>query len=435
MGMNNTFETKDGHLMIGGCDTVDLAKEYGTPLYVMDESYIRSIMNQYVSTIKKSGAKGKVLYASKACLTLALCKIAAQEGLGLDVVSSGELYTAVAADFPRELIYMHGNNKTAYDIEFAVKEGIGNIVIDNFYEIDIIDEFAKQYGKKMNVSLRIKPGIDAHTHDYIKTATIDSKFGLGIEDGQALAAIKAILEKDNLCFTGFHCHIGSQIFELEPFRMEVDLLIDFALEVRKETGHLIKEINFGGGFGITYTSEDEPLKPQEYLQALIAKLQERCEKENIPVFDFVIEPGRSIVGESGITLYTVGSIKDIKGVRKYVSVDGGMPDNPRYALYQAKYNAVIANKADAPRDDKVTVAGRCCESGDMLIYDIDIQKPESGDILAVFSTGAYNYSMASNYNKIPVPAMVLVKDGKSQVMVKRQSFDDLIKNDVIPSWI
>lgn len=435
MGMNNTFETKDGHLMIGGCDTVDLAKEYGTPLYVMDERYIRSIMRQYIGTIKKSGAKGKVLYASKACLTLALCKIAAQEGLGLDVVSSGELYTAVQADFPRKLIYMHGNNKTAYDIEFAVKEGIGNIVIDNSYEIDLIDEFAKQYGKKMNVSLRIKPGIDAHTHDYIKTATIDSKFGLGIEDGQALAAIKAILEKDNLCFTGFHCHIGSQIFELEPFRMEVDLLIDFALEVRKETGHLIKEINFGGGFGITYTSEDEPLRPEEYLQALIAKLQERCEKENIPVFDFVIEPGRSIVGESGITLYTVGSIKDIKGVRKYVSVDGGMPDNPRYALYQAKYNAVIANKADAPRDDKVTVAGRCCESGDMLIYDVDIQRAERGDILAVFSTGAYNYSMASNYNKIPVPAMVLVKDGKSQVMVKRQSFDDLIKNDVVPSWI
>lgn len=435
MGMNNTFETKNGHLMIGGCDTVELAKEYGTPLYVMDEDYIRSIMKQYVGTIKKSGAKGKVLYASKACLTLALCKIAAQEGLGLDVVSSGELYTAVAADFPRKLIYMHGNNKTAYDIEFAVKEGIGNIVIDNFYEIDLIDEFAKQYGKKMNVSLRIKPGIDAHTHDYIKTATIDSKFGLGIEDGQALAAIKAILEKDNLCFTGFHCHIGSQIFELEPFRMEVDLLIDFALEVQKETGHLIKEINFGGGFGITYTSEDEPLKPEEYLQALIAKLKDRCAKDNIPVFDLVIEPGRSIVGESGITLYTVSSIKDIKGVRKYVSVDGGMPDNPRYALYQAKYNAVIANKADEQRDDKVTVAGRCCESGDMLIYDIDIQKPESGDILAVFSTGAYNYSMASNYNKIPVPAIVLAKDGKSEVMVKRQTFDDLIKNDVIPSWI
>lgn len=433
--MNNKFEINNGHLQIGGCDTVELAKQYGTPLYVMDEAYIRKIMRAYIDAVKKSGLNGKVLYASKACLTLAMCKIAMQEGMGLDVVSSGELYTAVKADFPRERIYMHGNNKNAVDIEFAVKEGIGNIVIDNFYEIDLVDEYAKQYGRVMNVSLRIKPGIEAHTHEYIKTGTIDSKFGLGIDDGKAVEAIKQILSKENLNFRGFHCHIGSQIFELEPFRMAVDVLIDFALKVKEETGYLIKEINFGGGFGITYTKEDAPLEPHEYLQALIDKLTERCIKENIPVFDFAIEPGRSIVGESGITLYTIGSIKDIEGVRKYVSVDGGMGDNPRYALYQAKYNAVIANRADEKVCDTVSIAGRCCESGDMLIYDIDLPTPNSGDILAVFSTGAYNYSMASNYNKLPVPPIVLVKDGKSEYMVKPQTFEDLLRNDNIPKWL
>ncbi len=433
--MNNEFQITDGHLYIGGCDTVKLAEQYGTPLYVMDETYIRRIMKAYIDAVKNSGLGGKVLYASKACLTLALCKIAQQEGLGLDVVSSGELYTAVKADFPRDRIYMHGNNKSAGDIEFAVKEGIGNIVIDNFYEIDLIDSLAKKYGKTMNVSLRIKPGIEAHTHEYIKTGTIDSKFGLGIEDGEALKAIKQILEKDNLNFLGFHCHIGSQIFELEPFRMAVDVLIDFALAVKRDTGYLIKEINFGGGFGITYTHEDAPLEPHEYLKALIEKLKERCEKENIPVFDFAIEPGRSIVGESGITLYTIGSIKDIKGVRKYISVDGGMGDNPRYALYQAKYNAVIAGRADEKPQETVTVAGRCCESGDMLIYDIELPRVNSGDILAVFSTGAYNFSMASNYNRLPVPAIVLACDGKSELMVKPQSFEDLLRNDVIPSWL
>lgn len=433
--MNNKFEIIDGHLYIGGCDTVKLAEQYGTPLYVMDENYIRKIMGAYINAVKSSGAKGKVLYASKACLTLALCKIAMEEGLGLDVVSSGELYTAVKADFPRERIYMHGSNKSEQDIEFAVKEGIGNIVIDNFYEIDLIDEMAGQYDKVMNVSLRIKPGIEAHTHDYIKTGTIDSKFGLGIEDGQALKAIRQILSKDNLNLLGFHCHIGSQIFELEPFRMAVDVLIDFALRVKKETGCLIKEINFGGGFGITYTDEDAPLEPHEYLQAIINKLKERCERENIPVFDFAIEPGRSIVGESGITLYKIGSIKDIEGVRKYISVDGGMGDNPRFALYQAKYNAVIANKADERPEETVTIAGRCCESGDMLIYDVELPRAKSGDTLAVFSTGAYNYSMASNYNKLPVPAVLLVKDGKSEMMVKPQTFEDLLRNDVLPSWL
>lgn len=433
--MNNEFDVNNGHLYIGGCDTVELAKQYGTPLYVMDEGYIRKIMGAYIDAVKKSGIGGKVLYASKACLTLALCKIAEQEGLGLDVVSSGELYTAVKADFPRERIYMHGNNKSESDIEFAVKEGIGSIIIDNFYEIDLIDKYAKQYEKTVNVSLRIKPCIEAHTHDYIKTGTIDSKFGLGLDDGKAMEAIKQILRNDNLHFLGFHSHIGSQIFELEPFRMAVDVLIDFALKVQKETGYLVKELNFGGGFGITYTSEDSPLEPHEYLQALITRLKERCEAENIPAFDFVIEPGRSIVGESGITLYTIGSIKDIEGVRKYVSVDGGMGDNPRYALYQAKYDATIANKADEVKSETVSIAGRCCESGDMLIYDIDLQSPKTGDILAVFSTGAYNFSMASNYNKLPVPPVVLVKDGKSELMVKPQSFEDLLRNDVIPGWL
>lgn len=433
--MIGNLDICNGHLTIGGCDTTSLAKKYGTPLYVMDEGYIREIMGKYIDAVKKSGAVGKVLYASKACLNLAMCKIVQSEGLGLDVVSSGELYTAVKADFPRELIYMHGNNKSEEDIEFAVREGIGSIVVDNFYEIDLIDTYAKKYNRTMNVSLRIKPGIEAHTHEYIKTGTIDSKFGLGIHDGQALEAIKHILESENLNFLGFHCHIGSQIFEVEPFKLAVDVLIDFALKVKEETGYLIKELNFGGGFGIVYTKEDAPLEPVEYLKALVSRLEERCNQHGIPTFEFVIEPGRSIVGASGITLYTVGSIKNIEGVRKYISIDGGMTDNPRYALYQAKYDATIANKADSSKDELVSVAGRCCESGDMLIYDVNLQSPKSGDILAVFSTGAYNYSMASNYNRLPVPAVVLVNNGEFELMVKRQTFDDLLRNDTMPSWL
>lgn len=433
--MNQTFDITNHHLYIGGCDTVELAKEYGTPLYVMDEGYIRKIGGEYLAALREEGVTGKVLFASKAFSAVGMYKLAADIGLGLDVVSSGELYTAVQADFPREKIVMHGNNKTEEDIAFAVREKIGCIVLDNPAEVDMVEQAAAKAGVIMNVSLRIKPGVEAHTHEYIKTGTMDSKFGLGISDGTAMPVIGDILTKPHLHFRGFHCHIGSQIFELDAFLLAVDILTDFAVEVLNQTGYTIEEINFGGGFGITYTPDDQPLPPKAYLQATIQRLKKQCAKTGFPLPEVAIEPGRSIVGESGITLYTVGMIKDIPGIRKYISVDGGMTDNPRYALYQARYDATVANKADMPKGDRVTVAGRCCESGDRLIDDIDLQNPQTGDILAVFSTGAYNYSMASNYNRLPTPAVVLVKDGKSALLVKRQTLEDLTRNDVVPEWL
>ncbi len=431
-----TLEINDkGHLQIGGCDTVDLAKKYGTPLFVMDEAHIRDTCRKYRDTIDQDYGDGLVLFASKAFLTTAMCKIIQQEGLGLDVVSGGELYTAIKASFPMEKIYFHGNNKTLDELEMAIEAGIGCIVVDNISELMLIEEYARRFHRQIFVSIRIKPGIEAHTHHYIQTGQIDSKFGLGIDSGEAMAAVQAVLQSSFLKLKGIHCHIGSQIFEVQPYRIAVDVMTDFIVQVKRKNGFEIPEINFGGGFGIRYIREDSPQDPRVYVRAMLDELKIQCKKKRINRPFFIIEPGRSIVGEAGTTLYTIGSIKDITGIRKYVSIDGGMTDNPRPALYQAKYRAMIANKADRERDEIVSIAGKCCESGDMLIWDINLPKVERNDILAVFSTGAYNYSMASNYNKTPIPAVVLVKDGKSDLMVKRQTYEDLLRNDSIPSWL
>lgn len=425
----------NGHLKLGGCDAAELAAKFGTPLYVMEEDVIRGVCREFIKAI--SGYKGgaKVLYAGKSFMTTSMCRIIDSEGLGLDVVSSGEIRTAMNAGFDLKKAYLHGNNKTPEDLNLALEAGVGRIVIDSFAEIKLLSKIAKDQGKVQDVSVRIKPGIEAHTHDYIKTGQVDSKFGFGAADGQGMEAIKEILAEPALNLIGIHCHIGSQIFELQPYRDAVKVMLAFLKSVKQETGFLLKEINMGGGYGVHYVKDDKPLKPGKYVKAMLEEVESVCKNEDIPLPVFAVEPGRSIVGEAGTTLYTVGDIKHIPDIRTYVSVDGGMADNPRPALYQAKYTCALAGKMNMPDSTVVSIAGRTCESGDMLIWNAALPEAEAGDILAVFTTGAYHYSMASNYNMLPHPAVVLVKDGKAELMVARQSYDDLIRNDKVPGWL
>ena len=396
--MGNLQINDKGHLVLGGCDALDLAAQFGTPLYVMEEDVIRLVCRGYTTAIGAYSGGGKALFAGKAFLNTAMCRIIESEGLGLDVVSGGELYVAMKAGFNLKNVYLHGNNKTPADLKMAVEAEIGRVVIDSANEITLLADIAKDLGKVQDVSLRIKPGIEAHTHEYIRTGQVDSKFGFGIGDGQGMQAVKDILARPSLNLIGIHCHIGSQIFELKPFHDAVDVMLDYLLEVKKETGLVFTEIDFGGGYGIHYVKDDEPLRPAEYVETMLSQLTAQCKEKGMTPPFFVIEPGRSIVGEAGTTLYTVGDIKTIPDIRTYVSVDGGMADNPRPALYQAQYTCALAGKMTQKDDAVVSIAGRTCESGDMLIWNASLPKPEAGDILAVFSTGAYNYSMASNYN-------------------------------------
>ncbi|RJR10467.1 diaminopimelate decarboxylase [Candidatus Parcubacteria bacterium] len=421
-----------GHLEIGGCDCVDLTKEYGTPLYVMDEELIRRNCRVYKSAMDKHyNGNGLVLYASKALCIMAMCKIAEQEGLGLDVVSGGELYTAVKAGFPMDRVYFHGNNKTPQEIEMAIDNGIRRIVVDNKQELINIDNIAGTKGKIAEISFRIKPGIDAHTHDFVQTGQIDSKFGVALENGEALEIVSMASRLKNVKVVGIHCHIGSQIFDLAPFELAARVMLSFIAEVKEQLGIEIEELNLGGGYGIKYIPEHDPIEYDHYIESVSKVVKGICEEKRLKLPYILMEPGRSIVASAGITLYTVGAVKDIKNVRKYVSVDGGMADNPRYALYQSPYDAVVANRPNAPREEKITIAGKCCESGDILIKDILMPKIQVGEIIAVLATGAYNYSMSSNYNRIPKPPIVLVKDGKSRMVVKREDYDDIIRNDIM----
>ena len=420
-----------GHLTIGGCDTVELAKEYGTPLYVLDETTIRNTCRAYVNSFKKFyNGNGMPLYASKALSCKELCRIANEENLGLDVVSGGEIYTAVQAGFPMEKVHFHGNNKTADEIRFAIKSKVGKFVVDNLYELELLDEIAGEEGITANISFRIKPGVDAHTHNFIRTGQIDSKFGFALETGEAFNAVKKAIKLKNVNLKELHCHIGSQIFDIEPFVTAAEIMIDFIAKIKNELGINIPELNLGGGFGIMYTEKDEPVPYENYMEKVSVAVKEKCSQYGIDVPFIYIEPGRSIVGEAGITLYTVGSKKEIPNIRTYVSVDGGMTDNIRYALYQSDYTVLNASKANQEPNDIVTVAGKCCESGDLIQVNTKVADPQAGDILAVLSTGAYNYSMASNYNRIPRPAMVMVKDGQPRVIIKRESYEDLVRNDV-----
>lgn len=420
-----------GHLSIGGCDTVQLAEQFGTPLYVMDENQIRSNCRRYQSSFEKHyQGRGMTVYASKAFNCKAICRIIEEEGLGLDVASGGELYTAIQAGFPAERIHFHGNNKTEQEIRLALEYEIGHFIADNLTELQTIDRLAKEAGKVAHVSLRVKPGIDAHTHSFIQTGQIDSKFGFALETGEAMEAVEAALKYQNIDLKGVHCHIGSQIFESSPFVLAAEVMLQFIADIKAKTGIEIEELNLGGGFGIHYAKDDAPLPYDQYMELVSTAVFRKCEELDLKVPFIFIEPGRSMVGEAGITLYHIGGIKHIPDIRTYVSVDGGMTDNPRYILYQAKYTALIANKANQPAETRVTIAGKCCESGDLIQEDAMIQEPQVGDVLAVLSTGAYNYSMASNYNRNPRPAVVMIKDGNPRVVIRRESYEDLIRNDL-----
>ncbi|USB34723.1 diaminopimelate decarboxylase [Paenibacillus sp. YPG26] len=430
----STINTQ-GHLEIGGCDTVELKEKYGTPLYIVDEALVRQRSREYVEAFKQSGLSFQVAYASKAFCTLAMCRLAEEEGLSLDVVSEGELYTALQAGFPVGRIHFHGNNKTPEEIQMAITAGIGCFVVDNFTEIHLLNAIAKENDARVNVLLRVTPGVEAHTHEYISTGQTDSKFGFDIGNGSAFEAVKLASEQSNLNLLGVHSHIGSQIFEVEGFQMAVERVAAFAKSVKEQLNVIFQVVNLGGGFGIRYMEEDTPLKISEYVKAITDGVKQHFTGTYDKLPEIWVEPGRSIVGDAGTTLYTVGTTKDIPGVRKYVAVDGGMTDNPRPALYESKYEAMLANRGNDQSEETVSIAGKCCESGDMLIWDLDLPKVSSGDLLAVSCTGAYNYAMASNYNRIRRPAVVFVKDGASDLVVKRETLNDIVANDLIPERI
>lgn len=422
---------ENGHLFVGGCDTVSLAGKYGTPLYVIDEDKVRRSMRKFREIMQKYFPAGsRVLYASKALSYVDIYRVAASEGLGADVVSSGEIYTALKGGLPGSAMYFHGNNKTDEDIEYALGAGVGTFVADCREELEYLDAAARRMGKKQDVLLRITPGIDPHTHKKVVTGSVDSKFGTPIETGQAYELVRFALGLKNITLRGFHSHIGSQIFDSGPFSDAAEIMMRFIADLSGKLGYTAEYLNLGGGYGVTYTEDRADLDADRVLREISEKLTGLAGEFGIEVPKIIIEPGRALVAAAGVTLYTVGSVKNIPGYRTYVSIDGGMPDNPRYALYQSDYTALIASKAAEPASQRVTIAGRCCESGDLIQENAPLQSCRRGDILAVLVTGAYNYSMASNYNRIPRPAMVSVSGGKDRLVVRRESFEDLVRNEL-----
>ena len=420
-----------GNLTIGGMDAVELAREFGTPAYILDENVIRANCREYLCAARREfGEDALPLYASKALCFTGIYKLAAEEGMGVDCVSGGELYTAAKAGFPAERIYFHGNNKTDSDISQAMDMGVGRFVVDNIEELCAVAAEAERRGIIQGILLRITPGIDPHTHKAVVTGNVDSKFGSAIVTGQAMEIVKLALSKKSLDLVGLHCHIGSQIFDLEPFSDAADIMVRFIADIKRECAYEIRELNLGGGFGVRYTEDDREISYSSAIADIAKIVRGFCEKNGIRMPRVILEPGRSLVAAAGATLYTVGSVKEIPSFRNYVSVDGGMPDNPRYALYQSQYTALIANKASEPRDYRATIAGRCCESGDLLGENMALQRAERGDILAVLVTGAYNYSMASNYNRLPRPPVIMVRDGKARVAVRRETYEDIVRNDL-----
>ena len=428
----NLSINSENHLVIGQHDTVELAKKFGTPLYVLDEDLMRDNCRAYKNAIDTYyDGHGLVLFASKALCTMYTGRLVAEEGLGADVVSGGELYTLYKAGFPMEKVFFHGNNKTPDEIELALNCGVGHIVVDNKYELELLNRIANEKNVNQRILFRIKPGIDAHTHDFVKTGQIDSKFGVALENGEAYEIHKLALSMSNIQIDGVHCHIGSQIFDVEPFCEAAKVMIGFIADLYDKLGIKVKILNLGGGFGIKYTATDDPIAPSEYIHNVTNVVKELAQEKGIDLPFLVFEPGRSIVASAGITLYTVGCVKEIENVRTYVSIDGGMCDNPRYILYGSKYTAVLANNASAEPVAPVTIAGKCCESGDLIQEHIMMPEIRVGDTLAVLATGAYNYSMSSNYNRIPRPPIVAVSGNEAKIIVKRETYDDLIKNDVL----
>jgi diaminopimelate decarboxylase len=424
------------HLTIGGCDTVELVREFGSPLYVMDEDLIRQDCRLYHKAFIEGIPGGEVAYSCKAFCCRAIMRIISQEDLGLDVLTSGELYTALTAGVNPSRIDFNGNNKSPDEIRYALENGIGHIIVDNFTEIRMLNEIAGSMGRRPKVLLRVQPGIEAHTHEYIQTGQIDSKFGLAIETGQALEALSMMNNMEHMDLVGIHCHIGSQVFEVDAFTETARIMSSFMADFRERSGATLSEINLGGGFGIYYHQDDEPSTPADFAGAIWRMFSDVFAQRRYPLPRRIsIEPGRAIVGNAGTTLYTVGTIKMIPGIRTYVAVDGGMTDNPRTALYQAKYEMCLANRMDAANQMIATVTGKICESADMLIWDAPMPEPETGDIMAISVTGAYNYTMSSNYNRIGRPAVVLVSGGNAHVIVRRETLEDLTRNDLIPEHL
>ncbi len=433
MHLHGTSRVNDkGRLEIGGCDSTELVAQFGTPLYVVDEAQVRSKAKQFMEAFRASGLKFQVAYASKAFCVMAMCRIVEEEGMSLDIVSDGELYTALQAGFPPERIHFHGNNKSPQEIGMAIDAGIGCFVVDNFVELHMLNQIAGEKGQQVSILLRVTPGVEAHTHEFISTGQTDSKFGFDMGNGSAYHGYQVAKELTNLHILGIHSHIGSQIFEVDGFRLAMEKVIHFATKVRNELGVTFQVVNLGGGFGIRYVEGDTPRPIAKYVQAITDGIKTFFTDHQYPIPEIWIEPGRSIIGDAGTTLYTIGTYKDIPSVRKYISIDGGMTDNPRYALYGSKYEAMIANRANEPTEEIVTVAGKCCESGDIIIKDVSLPNAISGDILAVSCTGAYNYAMASNYNRLRRPAVVFVHDGQADIAVKRETLEDIICQDVIP---
>ena len=421
-----------GHLTIAGVDSTLLAKEFGTPLYVLDEAAIREKCRIYKGAMDKYyGGDSLPLYAGKALCYVGIYKILMEEGMGVDVVSCGELYTAAKAGYPMEKIYFHGNNKSDEDLNMIMDYGVGTIVADSREELDAIDQIAASRGIKPSVMLRVTPGIDSHTHKKVITGNIDSKFGNPITTGQALELVRHTLTLGNINFVGIHCHIGSQIFEHEPFFDTASIMVGFLKSIKDNLGVELERLNLGGGFGVKYIEGDLEIDFDLAVKSISERVKSLLNENGLSMPTILIEPGRSIVADAGATLYTVGSVKTIPGYKTYVSINGGMTDNPRYALYQSPYAVLVANKANDPKTLFATIGGRCCESGDLIQEDVMLANCERGDILGVLVTGAYNYSMASNYNRMPRPAMVIIKDKQPRLAIRRESYEDLIRNDII----
>ncbi len=423
--------TADGILEIGGCNAVELAQRFGTPLYVLDEMCLRETCRRYRAAFESRYPQVHISFSSKVFTTMAICRIVADEGLGVDVSSGGELYTALEAGISPESMVMHGNNKSRREMEMAVSHGVGRVGIDCVEEIDALQAVAESFDRVVDVLLRVAPGVTADTHTHIQTGKVDTKFGLPLVDGAAVEAVRRALNAPNLRLRGINCHIGSQILDTAPFVEAAEMMVGFAARLRDELGYTIEDLDLGGGLGVRYLPSDQPPSCDDYADAITRAVKAACARHGLPLPRLLQEPGRSLVGEAAVTLYTIGVIKDIPGIRTYIAVDGGLSDNPRPALYGARYSAIVANRADRPLTRTVTVSGKHCET-DTLISDLQVPEVEVGDTLAVQTTGAYNYSMASNYNRFPRPAVVTAMEGRADVIVQRETLEDLIAQDRVP---
>lgn len=426
-----TMTNVNGILEIGGVSVKELQKKYGTPLYIYDLEFMEKNIKELKESFVSKKFETTIVYASKAYLSKAMAQIIEKNGLDIDAVSGGELCTILSSNFPAKKIHMHGNNKSLEEIELCVKNGVGSIILDNRFEAERVALICRKFNKKMDVMLRLNIGIDAHTHEYIKTSKHSSKFGESIFDKDIIKIVRDIVEKPELNFLGFHSHIGSQIFDELAFCEGVEIMVEFTKKISKNLNINISDINIGGGFGVRYTQEDTDVNLKKIMKKIIKCLENSLEKEGLDIKNVTIEPGRSIVAQPGSTLYTVGGEKETYGGEKYIFIDGGMTDNIRPALYQAKYESIVANKLNETERENVTIAGKCCESGDIIAKNVRIAKCKENDLILVSCTGAYGYSMSSNYNKALKPAVVFVKGGKSCLVSKRESYDDLMKNDIL----